>query len=59
MKRMTHRDFENYDTLKQDIIVAIAFMVISMFTMLYFSNQADIYVRKELAKPINYEEVGE
>lgn len=43
---------------KQDIIVGIVFMVVSMGLMLFWSNKADKFVYRELSKPINYEEVG-
>lgn len=56
MKRMTHKDFKNYDTSKQDIIVAIIFIVVSMGLMLFWSNKADEFAFRELSKPTNYEE---
>ena len=56
MQKLTHEDFEPCSTLRQDIIVAIVFMVVSFSLMLFWSNKADEYVYRELTKPVIYEE---
>ena len=42
---------------KQDIIVALVFMVVSFGLMLFWSCKCDEYICKELSKPYIYEEV--
>lgn len=57
MKKVTRREFENYDTSKQDIIVAVIFILVSMSLMLFWSHKTDVYVYETLSKPLIFEPI--
>ena len=43
---------------KNDVIIAVVFMVVSFGLMLFWSIKCDEYVRRELSKPYIYEEAN-